>query len=227
MKANALILFAAGLMTACGPKLHDFVMDIEHINVRAEREPLPPVVELGSVEVDRNEDGKVTGVEHAAAATNQGVDVFETAFAQRLDSQVRQQALITDVAQTIRQTIEKKGGPFPLNPRSGWRMITTISHWGVTTGFSGAADSYITIRTDLWSPDGEHAWSDYQKCYRDLAPERGSDRGQIASNVAALGAIGDGQIKRIFNELAIECGRRISREFQEDVARAMARAQGQ
>ena len=224
MKSMALSVFVVGLLSACGPKLHDFVMDIDHINVRAEREPLSPIVELGKVEVDRNEDGAVTGREHAAVATNQGVEVFETAFAQRLDSQVRQQALITDVAQTIRQTIEKKGGPFPLNPQSGWRMVTTISHWGVSTGFSGAADSYITIRTDLWSPEGEHAWADYQKCYRDLAPDRASDRGQIASNVAALGAIGDQQIKRIFNELAVECGRRISREFQEDVAKAKAKA---
>ena len=211
-------------LTACGPKLHQFVMDIDHLNVRAEREPLPPNVDLGQVEEDMNDDGQVTGREHAAVATNEGVAVFEIAFAQRLDSQVRQQALITDVARTIRQTIESSGSPFPLNPQSGWRMITTISHWGVSTGFSGAADSYITIRSDLWSPEGERAWSDYQKCYRDLAPERRSDRGQVASNVAALGSIGDQQIKRIFNELASECGRRIAREFQEDVRRAKAKA---
>ena len=222
---NIVILWVGSLvLTGCGPKLHQFVMDIDHVNVRAEREPLPPNVDLGQVEEDMNDDGEVTGREHAAVATNEGVAVFEIAFSQRLDSQVRQQALITDVARTIRQTIESNGGPFPLNPQSGWRMITTISHWGVSTGFSGAADSYITIRTDLYSPEGERAWADYQKCYRDLAPERRSERGQVASNVAALGSIGDQQIKRIFNELASECGRRIAREFQEDVAKARAKA---
>jgi hypothetical protein len=224
MKQIVLMLCTVMVMTACGPKLHKYVMDIDTINVRAEREPLPPNVDLGELEVDRNNDGEVTGREHAAIATNAGVHIFESAFQQRLDSQVRQQQLITDVARTIRQNVERNNGPIPLNPQSGWRMITTISHWGITTGWSGAADSYITIRTDLWSPDSERVWSDHQKCYRDLAPERFSDRGQIASNVAALGSVSDKQIIRTFTELAIECGRKIAREFREDVAKARAKA---
>jgi hypothetical protein len=220
------VIFCLSLgVTACGPKLHNFVMDIDHINVRAEREPLPPNVDLGELDEDANNDGVVTGQEHVAVATNLGVDVFEASFQQRLDSQVRQQQLITDVAQNIRQNMEKNAGPFALSPQSGWRMVTTISHWGITTGWSGAADSYITIRTDLWSPDSDHVWSDYQKCYRDLAPERFSGTGQIASNVAALGSISDAQIVRTFTELAGECGRKVAEEFRSDVARARVKAQ--
>jgi hypothetical protein len=223
---NLPVIFCFSLaLTACGPKLHNFVMDIDQINVRAEREPLPPNVDLGDLEEDANSDGEVTGREHAAVATNFGVDVFEVSFQQRLDSQVRQQQLITDVAQNIRQNMERNEGPFALSPQSGWRMVTTISHWGITTGWSGAADSYITIRTDLWSPDSDHVWSDYQKCYRDLAPERYSDKGQIASNVAALGSISDSQIVRTFNELAAECGRKVAQEFRQDVAKAKVKAQ--
>jgi hypothetical protein len=220
------IIFCLSLgLTACGPKLHNFVMDIDHINVRAEREPLPPNVDLGELEEDANNDGAVTGKEHVAVATNLGVDVFELSFQQRLDSQVRQQQLITDVAQNIRQNMERNAGPFALSPQSGWRMVTTISHWGITTGWSGAADSYITIRSDLWSPDSDHVWSDYQKCYRDLAPERFSGTGQIASNVAALGSISDAQIVRTFSELAAECGRKVAEEFRQDVAKARVKAQ--
>jgi len=185
---------------------------------------LPPNVDLGDVEVDRNNDGEVTGREHAAVATNAGVEVFEVAFQQRLDSQVRQQQLITDVARTIRQNVERNNGPIPLNPQSGWRMVTTISHWGITTGWSGAADSYITIRTDLWSPDSERVWSDHQKCYQDLAPERFSDRGQVATNVAALGSISDQHIVRTFTQLAAECGRKVAEEFRRDVAKAKTKA---
>jgi hypothetical protein len=224
MKALLSIICLNLGLTACGPKLHNYVMDIDQINVRAEREPLPPTVDLGEMEEDANNDGKVTGREHAAVATNMGVDVFEVSFQQRLDGQVRQQQLITDVAQNIRQNMERNSGPFPLSPKSGWRMVTTISHWGITTGWSGAADSYITIRTDLWSPGSDHVWSDYQKCYRDLAPDRFSDRGQVASNVAALGAISDSQIIRTFTELAAECGRKVAQEFRSDVSKARAKA---
>jgi len=224
MKRSFLLVVLGLWTTACGPKLHEYVNNIDSINVRAEREPLSPHVELGKLEVDQNNDGEVTGKEHAAKNTNQNVRVFEEAFEQRLDAGVRQQQLITDVARTIRQNVEKNGGPFPLNPQAQWRLVSTISHWGVSTGFSGAADSYITIRTDLWSPQDERAWTHYEKCYRDLAPDRFSDRGQIQMNIHALGAISDKQIKNTFTELAIECGRKISNELRADVAKARQKA---
>ena len=222
------VIFLAPLMGAffvgCGPKLHNYVNNIEDVSIHAERSDVYPEVDFGELDSDRNDDGRITGAENIIEGQNLAVDAATVAFASRLDSQVQQRELAADVASNARQAMDG-GNPFSLSPQSSWNMAVSIVEWGVSPGFSGSADAYMRVFAELVGPTGDQAWRDSVSCRRDLAPDTFTTASQIGANVAAMMALGDQAITHTFNQLAAECGRELAVEFRGDVVRARARAE--
>ena len=223
-----LVVFLApmwgAMFVGCGPKLHNYVNNIDNVSIHAERVDVYPEVDFGELESDRNDDGRITGAEHIIEGQNLAVDAATVAFASRLDSQVQQRELAADVASNTRQSMDG-GNPFPLSPQSSWNMAVSISEWGVSPGFSGSADAYMRVFAELIGPTGDQAWRQSVSCRRDLAPDTFTTSSQIRANVAAMMALGDQVIVHTFNQLAAECGRELAVEFRGDVVRARARAE--
>jgi hypothetical protein len=214
----------AVLFVGCGPKLHNYVNNIDNLSIHAERSGIYPVVDFGEFESDVNDDGVITGMEYIAEGQNLAVDAATDAFASRLDSQVQQRELAADVASNARQAMGE-GNPFPLSPQSSWNMAVSIVEWGVSPGFNGSADAFMNIFAELIGPTGDQAWRDSVSCRRDLAPDTFTAASQISANVAAMMALGDQAIIHTFNQLAQECGRELTEEFRGDVIRARAKAE--
>jgi hypothetical protein len=212
------------MFVGCGPKFHNYVNNIDNVSVHAERTGVYPLVDFGEFESDRNDDGRITGSEHAIEGHNLAIDAATIAFASRLDSQVHQRELAADVASNARQAMDG-GNPFPLSPQSSWNMAVSIVEWGVSPGFSGSADAFMRVYAELVGPSGDQAWRDRVSCRRDLAPDTFTTASQISANLAAMMALGDQVIIHTFNELAAECGRELAAEFRRDVARARAKAE--